>query len=115
MLDELEFSFGFITVIGIVMIVITLFIHRHTFVQDYERGYFRRLKLPIWLVFLIIGIGLIPFVNFIAFIIGGMAYIMKMIDQPDFKFSIINLTGKYPEQTGKLGKKIKKFFNKNLS
>jgi len=115
MLEDLEFSLEFTTIVGIILIVITLFIHRNTFIQDYEMGYFRRLKLPVWLVFLIIGIGLIPFVNFGAFIVGGMAYIMKMIDQPDFRFSLKNITGKFPEQTGGLGRKIKKFFNKNLS
>ena len=51
MLEELGFSLGFTTTIGIIMIVITLFVHRHTFIQDYELGHFRRLKLPIWLAF----------------------------------------------------------------
>ena len=77
MLEELGFSLGFTTTIGIIMIVITLFIHRHTFIQDYELGHFRRLKLPIWLALLIIAIGLIPFVNFITFVIGAMIYLMK--------------------------------------
>lgn len=49
MLEELGFNLGFTTTIGIIMIVITLFIHRHTFIQDYELGHFRRLKFPIWL------------------------------------------------------------------
>lgn len=115
MLEELGFSLGFTTTIGVIMIVITLFIHRHTFIQDYELGHFRRLKLPIWLAFVIIVVGLIPFVNFAAFVIGAMVYLMRMTDQADFIFSFKNITGKYPEQTGGLGRKIKKFFNKNLS
>ena len=115
MLEELGFSLGFTTTIGVILIVITLFVHRHTFIQDYELGYFKRLKLPIWLALLIIAIGLIPFVNFIVFIIGAMIYLMRMTDQADFIFSLKNITGKFPEQTGGLGRKIKKFFNRNLS
>lgn len=109
------FNLGFTTTMGIIMIIITLFVHRHTFIQDYEMGHFRRLKLPIWLLCLIIVVGLIPFVNFAAFVVGIMVYLMRMTDQADFIFSLKNITGKYPEQTGGLGRKIKKFFNKNLS
>lgn len=67
------------------------------------------------IAFLIIVVGLIPFVNFAAFIVGAMVYLMRMTDQADFIFSLKNITGKFPEQTGGLVRKIKKFFNKNLS
>lgn len=108
MLEELGFSLGFTTTIGVIMIVITLFIHRHTFIQDYELGHFRRLKLPIWLAFLIIAVGLIPFVNFVAFVIGAMVYLMRMTDQADFIFSFKKYNWKISRTDGRIRKKNKK-------
>ena len=114
MMDSFEITLPMI-LLGVALTILTIFIHRHTFVQDYEMGYYRRIKFPLWLALVIVIVGQIPFVNLIAFMAGGLAYIMKIAERQDFTFSFRNITGKYPEHTGTLWKKITKFFNKNLS
>ena len=109
-----EFSTGWI-IFGLILSIITIFIHRHSFVQDYEMGHYRRIDFPLWLALIFIVVGQIPFVNIIAFAGGALAYIMKLVERQDFTFSFKNITGRYPEHTGNFWKKITKFFNKNLS
>ena len=66
---------------GIVMLAITLFIHKHT---TSWRG--DKLPLPFW-GFLIGGImACIPVINLVAFVAGAVIYIVNIADG-DFEFS----------------------------
>ena len=114
MFENFEFNIP-VVLIGIAITLLTIFIHRHTFVQDYEKGDYRRVRFPLWLLLVFIVAGNIPIVNLVAFCIGGFVYIMRIFERQDFTFSFRNITGKYPEHTGKFFKKIVKFFNKDLS
>lgn len=109
MFDNFEFSLP-IVLIGIAITLLTIFIHRHTFVQDYESGSYRRVKFPLWLLLVFIIVGNIPIVNLAAFVIGAFIYIMRTFERQDFIFSFRNITGKYPEHTGKFFKKNNKIF-----
>jgi hypothetical protein len=114
MFENFEFSLPII-LIGIGITLFTIFIHRHTFVQDYESGSYRRVRFPLWLLLVFIVVGNIPIVNVVAFVVGAFIYIMRNFERQDFIFSFRNITGKYPEHTGKFLKKIVNFFNKDLS
>ena len=56
--------------VGILMLTITLFVHRHTYTFFGSK----RLPLPIWLLLLMIFFALTPVANLIIFIMGGAMY-----------------------------------------
>ena len=73
-----------IELIGIVLIIITIFIHTHSY--DY---YDNSLKVPTYLILIIIIVGLIPIINIITFILGLSIYITLLVGE-DIKIKIEN-------------------------
>lgn len=67
---------------GIVMLAITLFVHKHT--EDYycEDAY----PLPFWAVLIAGVIACIPIINLVVFVIGAFIYIVNIAND-DIKFS----------------------------
>ena len=57
---------------GVIMFLITLFVHKHT----YEWGYKNSLSCPLWAVIVAFSIFLCPIVNLTVFIVGGLAYLI---------------------------------------
>lgn len=66
---------------GIIMLAITLFVHKHT--KDYCEN---ALPLPLWAVLIAGVIACIPVINLAAFISGAVIYIIN-IAEGDIEFS----------------------------
>ena len=64
---------------GIVLILVTLFVHRFTWTSEVGEGVYRRAKFPLILVVLIVVLGIIPIVNYVAFVCGGIVYVINLI------------------------------------
>lgn len=66
---------------GMVMLAITLFIHKHT--KDYcEDAY----PLPLWAVLVAGVIACFPIINLVVFVVGALAYLVN-IAEGDIEFS----------------------------
>lgn len=67
-------------VIGIILFLITWYVHAHTYAIDDDYSYYRRqkvtekVKAPLWVLLLVIIAVFIPILNLIAFILGVIAY-----------------------------------------
>lgn len=66
---------------GIVMLAITLFVHKHT--KDYYEDAY---PLPFWAVLVAGVIACIPILNLVVFVAGAVAYIVN-IGEGDIEFS----------------------------
>lgn len=66
---------------GMVMLAITLFIHKHT--EDYCEDAF---PLPFWAVLIAGVIACIPIINLVVFVVGAVIYIVNIADG-DIKLS----------------------------
>lgn len=64
-------------IIGLVLLWITFFVHKHTYVYELEFGEYgeRKLTLPRWVKLAAILLSLIPIVNILAFIAGALAWL----------------------------------------
>lgn len=66
---------------GIIMLAITLFVHKHT--KDYHKN---ALPLPLWAVLIAGVIACVPLINFVAFGAGAIMYIYGLL-YDDIEFS----------------------------
>ena len=71
--------------IGIVLFLITWYVHAHTYDIDdcdcYRRQkVIERVKVPLWVALLAIIVVFIPIVNIVAFILGAIAYAISVGD-----------------------------------
>lgn len=68
-------------IVGLILFLITLFVHKHTYKRQYENKfcftgeYFTKLKTPLWLVLIIFIISCIPYLNIIGLVVGGCIYL----------------------------------------
>jgi len=62
-------------IVGIILLAVTIFVHKHSYERKHfgERG--NKLPLPVWLLAILVIVSLIPVVNLMAFILGVLAYI----------------------------------------
>ena len=69
-------------IVGIILLTITIFVHKHTYwkTQYNKREY--RMPLPIWLVILMAIPAFVPILNIIVFATGLVAYCMYRCDPP---------------------------------
>lgn len=73
-------------VIGIILFLITWYVHTHTYTIDDDYSYYRRQKVtekfkaPLWVLLLAIIAVFIPILNLLAFTIGLIAYITFIVD-----------------------------------
>lgn len=108
-------------VICTVMVIITVLILKDTHVTVYYSGYSRSvalieedydLKVPVWLVLVILILGFIPVLNIVLYTVGYLFYIVHAVWNPDklsgytYKF---NLRGN--NFLTRIVKKIWKFLN----
>ena len=71
-------------VAGLIMLAITIFIHKHTFtvVYSYKSSTtYRKAPFPMWMLLFIIIISIVPIVNIIAFLIGVISYCMGLAEE----------------------------------
>ena len=73
-------------VIGIILFLITWYVHTHTYTID-DYSYYRRqkvtekFKVPLWVLLLAIIAVFIPILNLLAFIIGVILYIAAIVEE----------------------------------
>ena len=71
-------------VIGIILFLITWYVHAHTYAIDDYYNYYRKqkviekVKVPLWVFLLAIITVFIPILNLTAFILGIIAYIISV-------------------------------------
>lgn len=80
-------------VICTVMVIITVLILKDTHVTVYCNGYYSRsvahieedydLKIPVWLVLVILILGFIPILNIMLYTVGYLFYIVHAVWNPD--------------------------------
>lgn len=74
-------------VIGIILFLITWYVHAHTYAIDDYYSYYRKhkatekFKAPLWVLLLAIIAVFIPILNLIAFILGVIAYIISVVEK----------------------------------
>ena len=107
--------------IGIFLIFIEVFIHKHTFVRDYSNtknwGKFIKIKFPINYLVLYIIFGLIPAINVVTALSLGLMYIARCIDKEgEFIFSFKDVSGQPCEYRPNITiNKIRQWFRKDLN
>lgn len=69
-------------IVGIILLTITIFVHKHTYWKEIYRKQEHRMPLPIWLVILMVITALVPVANIIVFVMGLMAYCIYRCDPP---------------------------------
>lgn len=84
-----------IIIIGLILFSITLFIHKHTYVKEFEiiyKGYnvryickgSHKIKCPLRFVLLSFILSIIPFINIIWFIVEIISYIVELLDKDPY-------------------------------
>ena len=63
-------------IIGIILFVITLYVHKHTYREKVGDEYKNRLTCPLWLVILIFFVFCVPYFGISLFFVGGISYCM---------------------------------------
>ena len=102
-------------VIGIVLSIITILIHRSTFLYDKGEGKFKRAYLSVGLIIAILIVGLIPYVNFAAFTLGGIIYVGNILLNPNVKCSLFkDISGLEERDNNNLIEKISDFLARDL-
>ena len=72
-------------IVGVILLYITLWVHRHTYFTIYEfgKGYVANLeqpmKLQVWMIIVMAILAAIPIVNVLAFGIGATGWIMSYL------------------------------------
>lgn len=68
-------------IVGLILLTITIFIHRHTYHYDYWDDKIRdKLSFPMWLMIVMCITAAIPMVNAIAFFVGMIGYLLTHAD-----------------------------------
>lgn len=65
-------------IVGIILLTITIFVHRNTYEQEYIGKVGNKLPTPRWLYIVAIIVALTPILNVIAFVIGIASYCMVL-------------------------------------
>lgn len=69
-------------IVGIILLTITIFVHKHTYWRKRYEEQEHRMPLPLWLVILMVITAFIPVANIVAFAIGLIAYCIYRYDPP---------------------------------
>lgn len=69
-------------IVGIILLTITIFVHKHTYWKEAYEEQEHKMPLPIWLFTLIVVTAFVPWLNITAFIIGFIIYCTFMFDPP---------------------------------
>ena len=67
-------------IVGIILLTITIFVHKNTYEQEYRGRVGNKLPTPRWLYIVAIVLTLTPILNVIAFAAGIIAYCMALED-----------------------------------
>jgi hypothetical protein len=103
------------SVIGIVLSIITILIHRNTFFFDKGEGEFKRAYLSVGMIIAIMLVGLVPFVNIAVFTLGGLIYIGNILLNPNVKCSLFkDISGLTEKDNNNLFEKISEFLVRDL-
>ena len=67
--------------IGIILLIITYFIHKHTYIIDsiWEEKQYKPMS-PLWMWIILFIISITPFLNILMFIIGAVMYLIGLGD-----------------------------------
>lgn len=69
-------------IVGIILLTITIFIHKHTYNFSYGKpSEDDKLEFPMWLLLTAIVIAAIPILNLAAFLVGGSAYMSNLCEE----------------------------------
>lgn len=68
-------------IVGIILLAITIFVHKHTYWIRYREEE-HKMPLPIWLFILMVITALVPVINVAAFAFGLIAYCIYRGDPP---------------------------------
>lgn len=75
---------------GVIMFLVTLFFHKHTY--EVENGYVltkgKRLPCPVWRVILSFIVFIVPIVNIVVFFLGAVAYLVTLCDGEMIMFEL---------------------------
>ena len=72
--------------VGVILLTITLFIHKNTYKQEYRGKIGDKLPCPRWFCIVAIIVAIIPILNVVVFSAGLMTYCMYMILEDDIVF-----------------------------
>lgn len=67
-------------IVGIILLTITIFVHKHTYWRKSYREQEHKMPLPVWLFTLMVIIAFVPILNITAFVIGLIAYFVYRWD-----------------------------------
>ena len=67
-------------IVGIILLTITIFVHKNTYEQGYRGKVGDKLPTPRWLYIVAIVVAITPILNVIAFVVGLIAYCMALED-----------------------------------
>lgn len=67
-------------IVGIILLTITIFVHKNTYEQGYGDKVGDKLPTPRWLYIVAIVAAITPILNVVAFVIGFIAYCMALED-----------------------------------
>lgn len=67
-------------IVGIILLTITIFVHRNTYEQEYRGKIGNKLPTPRWLYIVAIIVALTPILNVTAFVVGIASYCMTLVD-----------------------------------
>lgn len=67
-------------IVGIILLTITIFVHKNTYEQGYRGKVGDKLPTPRWLCIVAIVVALTPILNVSAFVVGIVAYSMALDD-----------------------------------
>lgn len=60
--------------VGIILLTITIFVHKHTYERECGGKLGDKLPFPMWMMLSFVVLAAIPLVNIIAFIVGALVY-----------------------------------------
>lgn len=67
-------------IVGIILLTITIFVHKNTYEQGYRGKVGDKLPTPRWLYIVAIVVAVIPILSVIAFVVGLIAYCRALED-----------------------------------
>ena len=67
-------------IVGIILLTITIFVHRNTYEQEYIGKVGNKLPTPRWLYIVAIIVALTPILNIMTFVVGIASYYMALVD-----------------------------------
>lgn len=66
-------------IVSIILLTITIFVHRNTYEQEYIGKVGNKLPTPRWLYIVAIIVALTPILNVMAFVVGIASYCMALV------------------------------------